>query len=332
LENDQIEIIRVTSEDEAWRLFRHLVEGGDVPESFQLEFDGWPSLGLKVNGRDWVSSIPTRALSPLMDAQKDIHRAYARIKYGSDNLRRLSDEERDSLELVIKIGEGSTDMETPLSRQLNTLGLAAINKMESKHLAIVILGIALTWGSNEAWKAWLASRQAEVQAESQVRLSAQETDRMRIFAQAMSEHEDLGKAKADFESTHNSILKTLKPGDRITSKGVELQSYEARELTQSDRARSEDIDIRGTFRVVANDASKGAGFRIKVVSLDGQKSFSAEVPMELDADQKRLIQRAEWSKGNVLVDLHISASALRGKITNAIVYSATEHNQPQSQE
>lgn len=325
-ENRKLEIIKICSEKDAWNLFEHLISEGEMPDNFQIEFDGWPTYDLKINGNDWKSSIPTRVLAPLLDAQKDISRAYARIQYGSDNLRRLSAEERDSLELVIKIKEGSTEMETPLSKQLNQLAEAAIKKMDSKHIAITILGIALTWGADDVSKAYIASRQIEVTGQTQIQISAQETARMKVFAEAMTKQPDLAKAKTDFESTQNNFLKTLKPGDKISSKGVHLHSDEAREITQSDRARSEDLDIRGTFRVIANDASKGAGFKIKVIRVSDNLTFSAEVPIELESDQKRLIQRAEWSKGNILVDLHISASLLRESISNAVVYSATEHS------
>lgn len=319
-----IEIIKIRSADEAWELLQRTLDGGELPENLQLVFDGWPSFDLRINGRDWHGTVPTRVMSPLLDVQKDIHRAYARIRYGSANLRKLSDEERDSLELVIQVEKGSSVLETPIWTQLNELATAAIGKMNSHDIVVTVLGLAVVYGGMEIAKAWIAQRQAAVESDNLVQLSEQETKRLEIFANAVQQKPALGDARSDYESTQNSILKTLKPGDKITAKGVVLQSDEAMEITQSERARSEDIDIRGAFRVVANDASKGAGFRVKVVRITDGLSFSADVPIELDIEQRKLIQKAEWSKGAVLVNLHISASILRDSIMNAVVYSAQE--------
>lgn len=322
------EIIRIKSADQAWELLQHAISGGKLPGNLELVFDGWPSYDLKVNGRDWNGTVPTRVMSPLLDVQKDIHRAYARIRYGSANLRKLSDEERSSLELVIQVEKSSSKFEAPVWEQLNELATTAIGKMDSRDLAITILGLALVYGGVEISKSWISQRQAEVDSDNQVQLSQQETKRLEIFAKAMQQKPELGEAKTDFESSQNGILKTLKPGDKFTSKGVVLESAEAHEIIQTERARSVDIDIRGTFRVVANDASKNSGFRIKVVRISDNLTFSADVPIELDSDQKSLIQKAEWSKGAVLVDLHISASMLRDSIQNAVVYSAQAVKSP----
>lgn len=52
--------------------------------------------------------------------------------------------------------------------------------------------------------------------------------------------------------------------------------------------------------------------------------LQATVPFELDADMKRLIQKAEWSKGALAVKLDMSASMLRGNVTEAeVIHVAT---------
>jgi len=118
------------------------------------------------------------------------------------------------------------------------------------------------------------------------------------------------------------LLKALKPRDTIVLQGTTLNSTEAAEITQTERARSKDIDIGGIFRVLANDASRNSGFRIKVQRITDDLTLSADVPIELGDDEKKLIQQAEWSKGVSLVRLNITASELRGKIVSAVVYGA----------
>lgn len=317
-------IITIRSADEAWDLFRRALEGGDVPERLELVFDGWPQFDMKVNGRDWYGTVPTRVMAPLLDVQRDLHRVYANVCYGTPNLRKLRDEDRDLLELVVKVDKGSSEYKAPLWQQFNELAKKALDKMDSRDVVITVLGIAVVVGGVEINKAWVAERQAAIQSEATVELSREESNRLNIFAEAVKQKPVLAETRADYQASQNRLLKTVKAGDKFESKGVELRGDQAMEITHEERAHAQDIHITGTFRVLANDASKGAGFRIKVARLSDGLVFTAEVPLELDIDQKRLIQQAEWSKGSVMVNLDITASALHDKITNAVVFGATK--------
>jgi len=321
---DGVERIVISSADEAWALLKAALEGEALPERLSLVFDGWPRFQMKVSGRDWHGTVPTRIMAPLLDVQRDLYRAYANVCYGEPNLRRLRDEDRELLELVVKVDEGSSDYEAPLHEQLTELARKAIEKMDSRSLVITILGIAVVIGGVEIGKAWIAERQEAKKVEQTVELSRQETERLRVFSEAVRQHPVLGETREDFVATQNRLLKSVKPGDEVVSKGVALHGDEVAEITQGERARAEDIAISGTFRVLANDASKGAGFRIKVSRIEDGMTFSADVPIELDSGAKQLIQKAEWSKGAVLVNLDIRASSLRGGVMNAVVIGASE--------
>ena len=321
---DESGLITIRSADEAWALLGFVLSDGVLPENINLVFDGWPQFDMKVDGRDWKCTVPTRVMAPLLDVQRDLHRAYATVCYGSPNLRKLSDEDRDLLELVVKVDKGSSDLKAPTWTQLNELAKKAIEKMNSRDVVITVLGIAVVIGSVEISKAWIAERQAAVDSEKTVQLSKEETKRLEVFAQAVKQQPSLAETRSDHEATQNKLLKAVKPGDKVVSKGVELHSDQVMAITQTDRAHSEDIDISGRFRVIANDTSKSAGFRIKVVRVSDNLTFNAEVPIELESEKQKLIQRAEWSKGAILVELNITASLLRDSITNAVVYGAEE--------
>ena len=320
-------VLKITSADQAWALFKFATESKQLPENIQIIFEGWPTFEMKVNGKDWDSTVPTRVMGPLLEIQKDLNRAYTQICYGTDNLRKLKEGERDLLEIVVRVEKGSSDFQANLANQLTELSKAAVGKMSGKEIVTAVLGIALVYGGVEINKAWVAQRQAAVQSEQTVKLSEQETERLKIFAQAVTAAPVLAEVKADREDSQNRVLKSLHPTDSIALPGVQLKGAEAAEITHQDRARATDVDISGTFRVLANDASKHSGFRIKVERISDRRLISADVPLELPDEQKALIQKAEWSKGTILVNLKISASELRDKISNATVYSATTANE-----
>lgn len=291
-----------------------------MPEHVDLIFDGWPSFQMKITGRDWHGTVPTRVMGPLLEVQKDLYRAYASVCYGTDNLRHLGAEDRDKLELIVRVREGSSDYEAPIDEKLTELAKTAIGKMTSRDLALTIAGIALVMGGVEVSKAWIASRQEAKQADQTVALSQQETERMKVFAEAVKQQPLLAEVKADHDASQNRLLKAIKPTDTVVLQGTLLQGSEAAEIVQSERGRSEDVEVGGVFRVLSNDASKSAGFRIKIQRITDGLTFSAEVPVEIPESEKRILQQAEWSKGAKLVRLSITASELRGHISNAVVY------------
>lgn len=322
-DNDLARIV-IRNQDQAWDVFRAAVERRDLPERFILRFEGWPAFEMRVAGKDWDSTVPTRVMSPLLEIQKDINRKYTEIAYGSANLKKLREDDRDQLEIIVKVSKGSSDFRAPLDGQLNVLAAKAIERMDSFDIAITVIGLALVWGGVEISKAWFAKRQREVEAETTVELSKQETDRLKIFERAMRQNPVLESARQDFEDSQNRILKTLKPNDETEIKGVSLTGADAMEITQQARARAEDEEIGGIFRVLANDASKGADFKIKIARVSDGLAFNATVPVELDPDQKALIQRAEWSKGAFLIHIDLTAKILRGSISDALVYHVAE--------
>lgn len=316
--------VTIRDAEEAWSLFQAAVDGGEIPEKLILAFDGWPNFTMKVSGRDWDSTVPSRVMAPLLEIQKDIYRKYVEVAYGTMNLKKLRDDDREQLEIVVKVKQGSSDYNAPLDGQLTAIAQKAVEKMTSRDLVIVILGIALIYGGVEVNKAWVAARQVEAQSQVTIELSKQETERLRVFSAATKEQPILSHAREDFEESQNRLLKSLRPGDTTTLPGVQISSSEAAEITHQERARSANVEVSGLFRVLANDASKGADFRIKVARLSDGLTFSATVPIELDNDQKRLIQKAEWSKGALAVHLEIDATMLRGSISEAVVSRVSE--------
>lgn len=323
-DDDRSDAIFIRSESDAWYWFERATKGEELPDIPVLVFDGWPSFEISFDGKDWHGTVPSRVMSPLLEVQRDLHRSYVNLCYGMPNLRKLREEDRDGLEIIVEVDKGSSKYKAPLSEQLTKLAQDAIKGMGSRDKLIAILGIALVWGATDVNKAWVAQRQEEKQAEKTVKLSQEETKRLEVFSAATKEAPILRDAKADFEASQNRLLKTLKPADKVVSMGVKLTGREANDITHEEHARSQVTTITGSFRVLANNAAKGAGFRIKVARISDGLIFSADVPLELDIAQKNLIQRSEWSKGAVAVDLEIHANMLRGKVSNAIIVSAAE--------
>lgn len=320
----------ISNEEEAWDALERAAQGSGFSDKIELEFKDWPTIKMDFAGHDWDSTVPSRVMMPLLEVQRDINRAYASIKYNEFNLRKLKDEERDDLEVVVKVGKGSSIYETELWKQLSHMAEAAIGRMNGDQIVITVLGIALAITAPVMYKAWLASRQKEKEIESQVEFSKQETERLKVFAEAVKASPVLQTVREDSQAAHNRLLKAVKPGDSVEMKGVKLRSDEVEALVQPERERAQNVFIDGIFAVIGNRTDKSDGFRITVKRLSDQLTLNADVPLELPFEQQQLIQKAEWSKG--VIRLSIAASMLRDSISQAVVVSAEEFVDPGSLE
>jgi len=312
----------ITNEDEAWNALEYATKGKGFPNDLQLIFDKWPSFQIDIKGKDWDSTVPSRVMSPLLDIQRDINRAYTSVRYNEFNIRKLKDEERDELEVILKVEKGSSLFNAELWKQFTHMAEAAVNRMDGNQIVIVVLGIALAIAAPAMFKMWLNSRQNEKELDSRTELSSHETERMKIFAEAMKSNPALSTIREDAQATNNRLLKAIKPGDQVKLKGVELNSEEVEVIVQPERERAKDVFLKGKFIVLGNRTDKGDGFRITVKRVSDGLTLNADVPLELPYDQITLIQKAEWSKGRI--NLWITASMLRDSFTQAIISSAEE--------
>lgn len=321
----------IRSEEDAWAVLEAAVSSGAPLDAARLRFEGWPVWSLDAKGHDWDSTVPTRIMPPLLDVQKDINRAFAGVRYGDTNLRRLRDDERDELEVVVKVEKGSSLFTADLSDQLIKITEAAIGRMNGVEALIAVLGIGLMITSPVMYKAWLSHRIKEKELQSRAELdnkniearvlqSQEETRRMEIMRDAMTRQPALRNIEEDAQITANRFLKATRPGDRFETKGVSVTAEEAHEIAQPERENSKVLDIQGDFAIIGNRTDKGDGFRITVLRQSDHLQFVADVLGDLPPDAKQAIQDAEWSKS--LVTLSIEAEMLRDKISRATVVSA----------
>lgn len=93
--------LTIRSEDDAIALLDQLNKGLTFDEPPNLVFEGWPVFTIRITGKDFDGTVPTRIMPTLLELQKQVHRLYCQTRYDSDNIRKLTKEDRDKLELVV---------------------------------------------------------------------------------------------------------------------------------------------------------------------------------------------------------------------------------------
>jgi len=260
-----------------------------------------------LQGEKWRSSL-TPAIFPVFETlQRTVYRSYAEAKYGNKN-KRLTKEEREKLEIIIRVSEGSSVIDTLVN--FGELARGAVDKMESKHITIAIVVAVLTIGGTTVHKhytqALKETRQIELfnddkktTLEALQFASEQETERMKILYGAIKDNELAQTIYEELDDLHSDMIRSAAKAEKSVIEGVELEQEVAQELVKSKRTKPEPIQINGLFEVSKLEwhSKTMADITMKRVE-DGQKVTAAFDLMWFNDEQKEIVRNAEWDEEN----------------------------------
>lgn len=224
----------ISSESQAWRALERLVDGDEDLGSIQ--FNGWPDVALKFKGDRYSASLPSGLMRQVSEIQSAVNRCYGRAAYQGD-ARSIKHAERDELELVFEVREGSTELKADATGLLNRLG-DAMNKPSTQKLAgltLVILAIILTGGtviSN------LSSDRKEV-----------EVKRLELLQRAIEKAPELKDATPEFQRVYRDIVSAASDADQITVGSRRISTNEISEIAGAQKGAGQRVDLNGRYKV-----------------------------------------------------------------------------------
>ncbi|WP_298431358.1 hypothetical protein [Ottowia sp.] len=314
-------VLLVRSEDEAFALLQRALAEEFSDSNVRLDFDGWPTIAIRLIGEGYDSTITAPMAEGLVDLQRAMNRAYARLVKGATSAATLTNEERSSIQFKAKVDEGSSLITVDLSNFAQTIGVASIGKMSSTQLVITVLGLAAVAGGTLAYRWFLKARsedkKVEQQTKERIALSVQETQRHQILAQALSARPELKHVSEDFDDARTEILKGIADAKSVEVQGVTLTNSDARAIASTPRQKAEDVRLDGVYYIHRIDWSRPDQARLTLI---GQDAITREFPatlntQDLTAQRKTILQSAEW--GRQPLQLKINGTELRGEITTA---------------
>ncbi|AKH37352.1 MULTISPECIES: hypothetical protein [Nitrosomonas] len=314
------EEIIISSESEGWELLEKAL-ANEIGSAATITFQDWPVFNLTIEGRDFHGTIPTRIMPSIMDLQKEIHRLYCKAKYRTEDIRKLTQDEKDQLELVVSVKPGSSNFFTELFNALNEV--IKNSNMDGTQALILVLGIGMMITSVVCWKEWVQSKERLHSKETTVRLSEEETKRTKIITDAMKESSELKKDKEDVDAFRSNISRKLKPTDQIRVDNEPIINGEmAAEIIPSTKEESEDIRIDGEFIInqVKFPNEYGGKYRLPITCLFDDKNIMVDAsPDTLTQEDISILKESGFSVKRIL--MQINAKQLRDQITSANLIS-----------
>jgi len=317
--------VLIENEAAAWSVLENALKGG-LPfdyDIFQFRFGDWPAIHLKIEGPNFHSSITPRLMDAFLTLQKNIYRTYAKLQYNQASGRLLTMCEKAELELVVEVHPGSSEYLAKFQEIGQKLVEGAINKMNGRDFVILGLSVVLGWTSDSMWKGNLATRSEQIQSETKIALSKEETRRMEIMREATTQAPYVAVAKAETEEIINKVLKSAVTARNISIGGQQLTGRQVQELVKPERTPSHEVRLDGEYRILKVDSSNPEFFKVELSGDNGRKFWAILQDATVTKERnKELLQEAEWSKKPI--NLMINGWEVRGEVSTASILDVKE--------
>jgi hypothetical protein len=321
---EEVRKIVITSEEDAWKALQDAIRDKTDWGAVDFEFTGWPYIHLKLRGEQFDSTITTKNMQGFIDLQHTLNRTYAQLVYNS-SAKSLSQEDRDMLELVIKVEPGSSEFWARLEKAMEKIGKDLVGKMDGKQVVIVVCILASLYAGHGAWSDYLDAQVKEKEIESKQYASAQETERVRIIKEIVEARPALSEVSDDIYRHHSEMLKSVSEAEQVETRGVVLHQAEVRQIASTKREASEEKRIDGTFRVQGVESPDEDGIKIHVRRQEDGLEFTSGVKVITMAEEE-LLRDAIFRKEHL--NLAFSAKVLRGSVTSASLISVSRVDEP----
>lgn len=264
----------------------------------------------------------------LLELQKEIHRIYCLTVYGENNTRKLTKKDREKLELIVAVDEGSSFYDTLLDGVILQTFQDAVNSMRPEQITAVLLVTGLSVTSVFAWKYWLNFRAKEKELEHTVELSRLEKEKMEVVQKAAQQFPIVQEATSGIDNVRTDLLTRLKPEDRLEVNVWEekepgpspmtVDGHMATQVTKKERQTATETIMEDEFLMESAVFSHADEFRVTLQRASDGYVFHADIPHGvLDQQQIEALKNKSWDRKSF--SMRILARELRGRLTSAKV-------------
>lgn len=325
--------------DDAVVLLKHALN--DQLDHYDLRIADLKKFSMHLTGDKFHQTITPSLMKGFIDLQNAIYRSYAQIKYNEPSILKLSKQEKDELELEVRVIDGSSGFEVDIQALFEKLIKLLVGKMTSKHIFILVLSTILLYGGYETYSNYLENqkeiRLAEIALEKDVSTKQErlatvallsdrsDNDTRNVLARAAEFSPQVSNIKEEANNASHSLIKSAQAADSIDFDNgqIKLSGEAAKELTRTSPSKWVNVRIDGIYHVVNVDSSHSAKRKIRIRNIETQQEILAILENDtLDQKNLSLIQEAEWGYNPVY--LKVRAKELNGMHKEAQILEAKE--------
>ena len=254
--------LTISSFDEALALFTRLIDNDEeFPQRVKLA-SGWVVPHIYIPEPEVDSSISPHFMEAFLQVQKEIFQLAALAKSGVAHVNQLNENDRQELEIAVKVTGGSSNIASDLAKPIERCLKLMLGKMTGRQATIVILGIAMLVAGTLGWSSWLENQKVikieELKSKEHIEalsaLKFANDNQLKIFQMLMQSLEKQGRVGVQshelVEKTFQSFLKAASKTEQTIINDQRLSSGEASSLRVATRGQVVNRIIREKLRVI----------------------------------------------------------------------------------
>jgi hypothetical protein len=237
-------------------------------------------------------SITPPIMASFQHMQDAIYRTYALLVYDNPDIRLLTNEEKESLRLSVKVKKGSSDYDVQNAIDIANVLQQAVNKMSPDQVfnlgiyAIVAIfsatvGKAILQHFLEKRRSELRSKERLAEIEQYKFASENELEKMKVVQEIANNNDIANQILSYSKDVQRETLKAISQTQKAEYYGQSLTPQAAQELSVIGRREQQEDRLDGVFKVLSIDSSKPEVYRPRLESEDGVKKFTAELKNDM---------------------------------------------------
>lgn len=136
----------VQNADNLITLTETLLSGQDITD---IDFSKFSKINVKIDGDNYSGDLTASICQSLNHFHNSLSKLYCLVKYGEENLNRLSEEDKNLLNITFYVSKGCTEWKVDIGDILENISKYAVDKMNPIGLSICIgIGIVGYFGNN----------------------------------------------------------------------------------------------------------------------------------------------------------------------------------------
>ena len=328
----------ISNELDAINLLDKILSGEINTDHLSIVVKNFTPFNLHVTGDKYHQTITSSMMKGFLDMQSAIYKTYSLIRYNDEIPNKLTQEDRDDLELEVKVLEGSSDFNVDWDSLFNNLIDKTVGRMTGQQVFVSVLFAIATFGGYSGYQVHLENQTQVRKAELELKTSQQESNErletvkilnhanqrtLDVLEKAIAAEPITQAIKNEANSVTTNLVKSVRNADKVEfQNSVEFSGDAAREITTSSKSNWTAERIDGMYVILHVDSSNAAKRRIRLKSVETESVFIATLENDT-LDQKILnaIKNAEW--GYTQIHLKIKTMTLNGKYKDSVIIGAT---------
>lgn len=296
-----------------------------------LNFNGWPKVNLDIKGERYHSSLPTKLMEGLIGFQQEVDKAYASLLYGASNRQRLTNADKDILELVFTIKEGSTGASSGDGSWFNGFWDkldVVCNDMTGTQKTSILVIVTLAIGGYFATKTFTDAQTKQHAEEQRTEQITALTDMNNKTVEAMrdslmSKALELAPASSGaqkvvehMEEGYKSVVKSVQDADELYIGDTKFNKAQIHTISAKPDVVNEVDEVTGAFFIDSISKKRSDYLNVSVQGVDSELSFNIKVDRSfLKDDENAALHEAFYNETSI--KLKYQAKLKNGEIADA---------------